>query len=48
MASNGITAKQIFQRIWIAGKISLVKRAPGINIYNGHQFWDISDQNPWK
>ena len=29
MASNGITARRIFHRIWIAGKKSLVKRAPG-------------------
>ena len=28
MASNGITARRIFHRIWIAGKKSLVKRAP--------------------
>ena len=30
MASNGITARRIFHRIWIAGKKSLVKRAPGV------------------
>ena len=29
MASNGITARRSFHRIWIAGKKSLVKRAPG-------------------
>ena len=29
MASNGITARRNFHRIWIAGKKSLVKRAPG-------------------
>ena len=28
MASNGITARRIFHRIWIAGKKWLVKRAP--------------------
>ena len=28
MASNEITARQSFHRIWIAGKKSLVKRAP--------------------
>ena len=28
MASNGITARRSFHRIWIAGKKSLVKRAP--------------------
>ena len=34
MASNGITARRSFHRIWIAGKKSLVKRAPG------HEFAD--------
>ena len=29
MATNEITARQSFHRIWIAGKKSLVKRAPG-------------------
>ena len=29
MASNGITARWSFHRVWIAGKISCVKRAPG-------------------
>ena len=29
MASNGIAARRSFHRIWIAGKKSLVKRAPG-------------------
>ena len=29
MASNGITARLSFYRIWIAGKKLLVKRAPG-------------------
>ena len=29
MASNGITARRSFHRIWIAGKKSLVKRALG-------------------
>ena len=28
MASNGITARRSFHRIWIAGKKPLVKRAP--------------------
>ena len=28
MAGNGITARRNFYRIWIAGKKSLVKRAP--------------------
>ena len=28
MASNRITARRSFHRIWIAGKKSLVKRAP--------------------
>ena len=32
MASNGITVRRSFHRIWIAGKISLVKRAPDWNI----------------
>ena len=31
MASNGITARRSFDRIWIAGKKSLVKRAPGVS-----------------
>ena len=30
MASNGITARRSFHRIWIAGKKSLVKRAPDL------------------
>ena len=30
MASNGITARRSFHRIWIAGKKSLVKWAPGL------------------
>ena len=29
MAGNGITARQSFHRIWIAGKKSFVKWAPG-------------------
>ena len=29
MGNNGITARRIFYRIWIAGKKTLVKRAPG-------------------
>ena len=29
MASNGITARRSFHRIWIAGKKTLVKRGPG-------------------
>ena len=29
MASNGIIARRSFHRIWITGKKSLVKRAPG-------------------
>ena len=29
MASSGITARRSFHRIWIAGKKTLVKRAPG-------------------
>ena len=36
MASNGITARRSFHRIWIAGKKPLVKRAPVFYIYNGH------------
>ena len=28
MASNGIVARRSFNRIWIAGKKPLVKRAP--------------------
>ena len=36
MASNGITARRSFHRIWIAGKKLLVKRAPGPR-YNGTQ-----------
>ena len=33
MASNAITARRIFHRIWIAGKKSLVKRAPAGSYY---------------
>ena len=29
MTDDGITARRSFHRIWIAGKKSLVKRAPG-------------------
>ena len=36
MASNGITAKRNFHRIWIAGKNWLVKRAP-VQVWSGHQ-----------
>ena len=32
MASNRITARRSFHRIWIAGKKSLVKRAPGSDL----------------
>ena len=35
MASNGITARLNFHRIWIAGKKSLVKRAPGNTFIKG-------------
>ena len=34
MASNRITARRSFHRIWIVGKKSLVKRAPGLNLYH--------------
>ena len=34
MTDNGITARRSFHRIWIAGKKSLVKRAPGESIMN--------------
>ena len=34
MASNRITARQSFHRIWIAGKKSLVKRATGCFPFN--------------
>ena len=36
MASNGITARRSFHRIWIAGKKSLVKRAP--DPHNRHKY----------
>ena len=40
MASNGITARRSFHRIWIAGKKTLVKRAPGMNtvLYEAYQY----------
>ena len=41
MASNGITARRSFHRIWIAGKKSLVKRAPAVitlNTPNQYQY----------
>ena len=33
MASNGITARRSSHRIWIPGKKSLVKRAPGLPVH---------------
>ena len=36
MASNGITARQRFHRIWIAGTKSTVKRGPGLTRSNPH------------
>ena len=46
MTSNRITARRIFLWIWIAGKKSLVKRAPGsdylvckVNIANANSAW---------
>ena len=36
MASNGVMTRRSFHRIWIAGKKSLVKRAPDHKKHNGH------------
>ena len=41
MASNRVMARRIFHRIWIAGKKTLVKRAPGRGTTPSGQFGDF-------